>query len=221
MSQSKWWPHLRTLLITVHLFAICLKAIPAPEGGMNKRDWQNPTVQAELKTWTNTFNSIGIEITTPELEQHLWTLAKEYMSVRRSILKPFKKYYQHVGADQNWRLFVAPHMYPSKLNIDIYIDGKWETAYQPFSEHQWEAQLIETSRFRPTIFRYSWNRYKSHYKKMGNYFAKRAAKAFPNATKMRTRWWQQKSASPEQILTDTRPEGKWRYVYHYNLEDYR
>ena len=217
----KWWPHIRTLLITIHLLAIILKAIPAPEGGMNKADWKNPTVQAELQTWTTTFNAAGVEVTSVELEEHLWNLAQHYMAIRKGILRPFRTYYKYFGADQNWRLFVAPHMYPSKLHIDVFIDDNWVPLYRPFSIHQWNANIIETSRFRPAIFRYSWTRYKRHYRKMGLYFAKRAAEDFPTATKMRTRWWQQKSPSPEQLLDGNLPTGKWRLTYMYDLEEHR
>ena len=219
--SNNWWRHCRTILITIHLIAIVLKAIPAPEGGMNKGDWKNPTVQAELATWTQTFNGLGIEITQIELEAQLWTIAKQYMSIRKGVLKPFKQYYKYFGSDQNWRLFVAPHMYPSKLNIDMFIDNEWVPVYQPFTDHRWQETLIETSRFRPAVFRYSWPRYKSHYRKMGIYFAKQAAKDFPTATKMRTRWWQQKIPSPEQVLSQNQPSGKWKLVYQYNLEEYR
>ena len=129
----------------LHLIAIILKAIPAPEGGMNKGDWKNPTVQAELQTWTANFNAVGIDVTTVELEDNLWGLAQRYMTVRKSILRPFRPYYKYFGADQNWRLFVAPHMYPSKLHIDMLVEDEWICVYQPFSDHQWNANLIETS----------------------------------------------------------------------------
>jgi hypothetical protein len=218
---NKYWPHFRSFLILTHLVAICLKAIPAPEGGMNKNDWKNPTVQAEFKTWTAHFNAIGVNIEQSELEGKLWTLAQQYMSIRKKILKPFRPYYRHFGADQNWRLFVAPHMYPSTLHLDLYIDGVWVPAYQPFSEYKWQESLIETSRFRPAIFRYSWKRYKKHYRTMGIYFAKKAAEDFPDATKLRTRWWRKLSPSPQQILDDLQPEGQWRLVNHFDLEDYR
>ena len=221
MSDSRWWPHLRTLLISIHLLAVCLKAIPAPEGAMNKGDWKNPTVQAEFKSWAGNFNAMGIQVTQTELENHLWILAKGYMKVRRGVLKPFQPYYKYAGADQNWRLFVAPHMYPSKLHIDMYIDEKWIPVYQPFSEYRWNERLIETSRFRPAIFRYSWKRYRKHYRKMGEFMAKKAAVDFPQATNMRTRWWSYRSPSPEQILTDTKPQGKWSATQHYTLEEYR
>jgi hypothetical protein len=42
------WPHIRTVLVTLHLIAITLLALPAPEGGMDRQSWQNPTVQEEL-----------------------------------------------------------------------------------------------------------------------------------------------------------------------------
>jgi len=219
--SNEWWSKIRSILIGIHLLAITLKAIPAPEGGMNKVDWKNPTVQSELKTWTKTLNGIGLKLTTEQLEGQLWNLAREYMSIRRQILKPFNPYYRYIGSDQNWRLFVAPHMFPSKLHIELYIDQKWVPIYQQFSEYRWNIDLIETSRFRPAIFRYSWSRYKKHYRKMGQYFAKKAASDFPEATTMRTRWWQQKSPSPEQVMSNEKPKGKWRLIYHFDLEELR
>ena len=113
------WPQFRAALIAAHLLAVVLKAIPAPEGAMNKRDWANPTVQGELKMWTQTLNGAGLSVTQAELEDQLFALAKGYMTVRNGVMTPFRPYHRYFGADQNWRLFVAPHMYPSRLSIEV------------------------------------------------------------------------------------------------------
>lgn len=219
---ERYWPQIRAILITFHLVAVILKAIPAPEGAMNRADWKNATVQAEFKDFTQKLNAVGIDITQKELETELWGISKKYMSARKGVLKPFKKYYRFAGADQNWRLFVAPHMYPSKLNIEILVDEEWQTVYQPFnSEMRWQAHLIENSRFRPSIFRYSWPRYKRHYHAFGEYLGKQAADDFPEAIRLRTRWWTARSPSPEQVLNNTQPEGKWKYALIFDLDEIR
>ena len=219
---SKYWPQLRAILISLHLIAIILKAIPSPEGGMNRTDWKNPTVQAEFKEFTHKFNAIGIDISQAELEEELWILAKRYMNIRRKAVKPFRKYYRYAGADQNWQLFVAPHMYPSRLNIEILIDNEWQTIYQPFnSETRWQAHLIENSRFRPSIFRYSWHRYKKHYHTFAKYLATQAVTDFPKASRLRTRWWNARSPSPEQVLNNTQPKGKWQSYLLFDLDEIR
>ena len=60
------WPQFRTGLITLHLIAIVLKAIPAPEGGMVKR-LAHPTVQAEIRQWSQNQESIGVDTTPKQL----------------------------------------------------------------------------------------------------------------------------------------------------------
>ncbi len=218
----EYWPQIRTILISLHLIAIILKAIPAPEGAMNRADWRNPTVQAEFKDFTQKLNRAGLNITQREVEDELWALSRQYMKIRKGMLRPFQTYYRFAGADQNWRLFVAPHMYPSKLNIEILVDEEWQTIYQPFNTNmRWQASLIENSRFRPSIFRYSWPRYKKHYHAFGEYLGKQAAIDFPEAIRLRTRWWNAKSPSPEQVLNDTQPKGKWQYSLIFDLDEIR
>ena len=70
------WPHLRTGLITIHLIAIILKALPAPEGAMSKKDWAHPTVQAEFRHWSQNLQSIGVDTSPAELEASLWNIAQ-------------------------------------------------------------------------------------------------------------------------------------------------
>lgn len=218
----KYWPHIRALLIGLHLIAIILKAIPAPEGAMNRSDWKNPTVQAEFADFTQRLQGIGIDVSPKELEEELWSLSRQYMRVRKSVLKPFKLYYRYAGADQNWRLFVAPHMYPSKFNVEVLIDEEWRTVYAPFTaEARWQAHLIENSRFRPSIFRYSWPRYKKHYHVFAQYLADHAKNDFPEATRLRTRWWNARSPSPAQVLRNSQPKGKWQYPLMFDLDELR
>lgn len=219
---SAYWPHIRAILITFHLTAIVLKAIPAPEGAMNRADWKNPTVQAELKDFNHRLNKMGIDVSLETLENQLWISSQKYMAARKAILAPFKTYYRYAGADQNWRLFVAPHMYPSRLNVEILVNEEWQTIYQPFNpDARWQAHLIENARFRPSIFRYSWPRYKKHYHAFAEYLAKHAKDDFPEAIRLRTRWWNAKSPSPEQVLRNTQPKGKWQYPLIFDLDELR
>ena len=88
----EYWPQIRTILISIHLIAITLKAIPAPEGAMNRADWRNPTVQAEFKDFTQKLNRAGLNITQRELEDELWFLSKQYMKIRKGMLRPFRTY---------------------------------------------------------------------------------------------------------------------------------
>ncbi len=211
--------HLVTILISIHLLAIILKALPAPEGAMSKSDWAHPTVQKELTSWSANLQTIGLDLSTNELESHLWSLAQQTMKIRRVVLKPFRKYYRYCGADQNWRLFVAPHMVPSRLEIDILENNEWKPIYRRFRDPNWMAQLIENGRFRPSVFRYSWGRYKGTYNKFAQFLTARASEEFSNATQIRFRWWRYSLPTPEQVLNQEPILGKYHTALIYHLDE--
>ena len=211
------WSHLRTGLITLHLLAIILKALPAPEGAMSKKDWAHPTVQAEFRHWSRNLQSLGVDTSPSELEASLWNLAQSVTTVRNATLKPFRPYYRYVGGDQNWRLFVAPHMFPSKLEIDVQIDNEWTPVYRVHQPDQWMDHLIENGRFRPAIFRYSWSRYKKQYNRFAIYMSKLAAKDYPTATNIRLRWWRYPLPSHIEVLNNQEVMGSFHTSLIYPL----
>ncbi len=209
-----WGSQARALLVGVHLLAIGLKALPAPEGAMAKKDWAHPTVQAEFKQWSQQLNHLGLDTKPQQLEAQLWTLATRVTGVRNQMLRPFRPYYHYFGADQNWRLFVAPHMFPSRLEIDILEDQDWKPIYRVHSEHKWMQPLIENGRFRPAIFRYSWQRYKGANNQFVLYLSKQVGIDYPNASQIRVRWWRYKLPSHTDILNDISLKG----TYHSTLQ---
>ena len=50
-ARGRAWPHIRALLISVHVLAVILGALPAPSGGMKRGAWRDPTVQDEFAAW--------------------------------------------------------------------------------------------------------------------------------------------------------------------------
>ena len=214
------WPHFRTGLIILHLLAVILKALPAPEGAMSKKDWRHPTVQAEFRHWSQNLQMIGIQTTPMELEEELWTLATTVTKFRNATLKPFRPYYRYVGSDQNWRLFVAPHMFPSKLEIDVLIENTWVPVYRVHSSNpseQWMATLLENGRFRPSIFRYSWARYKKHFNRFAVHMSQQAINDFPTATQIRFRSWRYPLPSHVEILDNQEIMGSHHTALIYPL----
>src|SRR5262245_38441572 len=109
----------------MHVVAVTLLAIPAPDGAMDRAAWKQQTVQDELKSWTETFNSCGIDISQQELEERLWRVANSYMDIRGEVLDPFTDYYHYCGTHQAWRMFAGPQRYPAVLHIDIRERGVW------------------------------------------------------------------------------------------------
>lgn len=215
------WPHLRALLITAHVVAVLLCAFPSPSGGMNRSAWKDPTVQAEMNTWAQ-----RLSLDPDDLEEHLWALATRYMGAREKVLEPLEPYYQHAGTYQAWHMFVAPHRNPARLYIDLSEDSgqgeTWRLLY--ISRHpslRWRADLLDHSRSRAALFRYSWRHYRSPYKKLGQWLAAEAAAAFPAASQLRLRWLRYQTPSPEQVLSGNEPEGTFERPLLFELESYR
>ena len=206
---SKIGAHLRVVLVLFHLGAIFLMAFPAPGGAMKRAAWKDPTVQQEFQAWTGRLNGWGIEVSQEELEDELWKVAVQYTEGRSKILKPFKPYYKYTGTTQSWRMFVAPHRFPAKLEIHVKIDGEWQPAYIARDpEHNWQGRALDHDRFRSAIFRFSWSSYAKTYRSFQTWVGTRAAVDFPQASHVRTRFQKYKTASPEQVKTDTRPAPK-------------
>src|SRR6187399_1630494 len=121
-EASGWeraWPHVRAVLVALHVVAITLLAMPAPGGGMNREAWAEPTVQGEFAAWTERLQGFGFDITSEQLQDGAWTFASRYMTVRDAMIAPFTPYYEASGTWQSWRMFVAPHRVPSRLEIDL------------------------------------------------------------------------------------------------------
>ena len=157
--MNKFWPHIRAALITAHLFAIFVCAFPAPKGAFHRKEWKTPVVQSEIKNWSKALRKAGLTIYPAELEKKLFRLSRKYMNIQRKVVAPFKPYYTYCGTDQSWRMFIAPHRFPARLHIDLYQDELWTPIYQPLSPHTWQADMLESSRMRSVIFRYSWKKY--------------------------------------------------------------
>ena len=212
------WPHLQAVgfltlfsFVMTHTWFITLQALPAPGGGMNKRDWKSQTVQGEFKAWTDRLNGFGLDIEQEELEAQLWELAVAVMAFRKDSLSPLNLYYRNAGTWQSWRMFVAPHRYPSRLHIELRTAGKWETLYVARSdEYQWNASKLDHDRFRAALFRYGWGRkYPRQWLGFGDWIGREAARDFPDADAVRLKFWSYRTQSPEETREGAPEEGKW------------
>lgn len=208
--MSRLWPHLRAALIALHLLAITLLALPAPGGGMSKAAWSDPTVQAEIRAWSQRLSALGYETTPKALESRLWDLATAYMAARTKVLAPFGPYYRYAGTSQPWRMFVAPHRWPERMHVDVYEGGAWRPVYvERSSEATWLRPTLDHDRFRSAIFRFAWPQNRKTYRHFGEWLAARAAVDFPTATKLRTRFFKQRSPSAAEVRAGAPIEGRF------------
>ena len=153
------WPHLRAGFVAFHFAAMLLLAFPAPVGGLNRSAWSDPTVEAEMSGWAARFG-----MATKEFEDRLYAFALGYMSVRERVLRPFQRYADVTGTEQPWRMFIAPHRFPSKFRIETNLKpapyGEWQLLFEERDpEHAWHASYFAQERVRSELFRMSWPEY--------------------------------------------------------------
>ena len=205
------WRQLRAVLVLLHLTAIVLLASPSPGAGMRRSAWKDPTVQSEFSAWTARFNAMGWQIDQHTLEDELWAFATAWERRRAVVVGPFETYARHAGAGQSWRMFVAPHRFPTALHIDVQEDGVWRTVYQERSpEHTWLGPYLDHDRFRSAIFRFGWSHYVRSYQDFADWVAVQAARDFPNASAVRCRMYKVRSPSPAEVRERREPEGKFQ-----------
>ena len=219
--RAPWFAHLRGLFVAGHLVAITLMALPAPEGGMNRASWQDPTVQGELAAWTGRLNRLGVDVTPAQVEEALWQAAVDYMRLRGRVLAPFQLYYAYCGTGQSWRMFVAPHRYPTRLHIDLEEHGRWRPLYaERDPRHDWLGRWLDHHRMRSAVFRFGWQEFGGDYRQFVDWVARRAALDFPAASRVRVYFVKYRTPSPEEVRAGRRPEGEVVHEEVRRLEGY-
>lgn len=205
------WPHVRAALVSFHVIAIVLAAIPAPAGGMNRRNWKDPTVQAEFQAWGG---RLGVD--PKSLEDALYRFAKGYMSVRDLWLKPVDPYLELTGTDQPWRMFVAPHRHPSRFRVEVATatsGPEWELLFEERNpDASWRASFFEDERIRSILFRYSWPEYSSESRQLCRWIARRVFEERPDADRVQCRYRKARSPSPRDAREGVEHEGTWSQV---------
>jgi hypothetical protein len=207
---KRFLAHMRGVLIALHLLAITLMAMPAPGSGMNRENWQDPTVQGEFHIWTERLNRSGIHVTQPELEDLAWRWAERYSDAREDVLLPFEPYYEYCGTCQSWRMFVAPHRYPTRLHIDVEDQGQWRPVYiERDRNHAWLGSRLDHFRFRSAIFRFGWQAYREDYEQFAHWVATQAFRDFSDATAVRVSLYRYRTPTPAEVREDRRPLGEF------------
>lgn len=181
--------------VTLHLLAIGLQAMPSPSGGMNRAAWADPTVQAEFRIWAD-----RLAVRPDTLEASLWSGAQQWTRARSAALRPFRPYYNYLGTYQSWKMFIAPHVFPTRLMIEVRRPTGWEIAYVERSpEHRWLAQVIGNDRMRSMTFRMGWPHYTTLRADFAAWTAERAATAYPDATQVRISFLKQRTRAPHEV----------------------
>ncbi|MCB9680223.1 MAG: hypothetical protein H6733_02025 [Alphaproteobacteria bacterium] len=201
---------MRAALIALHCVAIMALAFPAPSGGMSRKTWADPTVQAELEGWRERLGGVGLALDKDAFQDGLFDLASGYMKVRAAILAPMRPYHLYFGTWQSWRMFIAPHMYPSRLHVDVHDADGWREVYAARSdEATWLRPLFDHDRMRAAVFRYAWPNFTGTYRAFCAFLARRAAVDFPEADQIRVRFRKGRTPTPEEVRAGVEVPSTW------------
>jgi hypothetical protein len=208
VAARPWWAHLRTAFVVVHLVAVSLCAFPSiGSAGLVRGAWKQPTVQGEFRAWAARLQAVGLPITAEALEEHGWTFANAFESTRRVVLWPFEPYYRYCGTWQSWKMFVAPHRFPTRVEIAIDHGAGFEVVYLARDpELRWHAEWFDHDRFRSVLFRMGWPQYKALRRNFLDFVAERAAAEFPDATRVRVAFLRSETPTPAETVAGVAPE---------------
>jgi hypothetical protein len=202
-------PQLRAALVLFHLTVITGVALPSPGPGANRTTWRDPTVQAEFRAWNERLTSLGFASTSEGLQQRVFGVARDYSALRRRLIEPLLPWLRLTGTGQSWRMFVAPHRNPARLQIDLEQGGVWTPLYRARSgEHAWRAIVFDHDRMRSATFRYAWPPYRKRYAQLVRWIAARVREDFPEATRVRVSYEKYATPSPQDAREGRVPEGR-------------
>lgn len=203
------WPHLRALLVVLHVTAVVLAALPAPDGAMNRKLWSEPTVRVEFEAWARRFG-----VTVDEFQGALWRVATVWMDARGVYMRPVRPYLDATGATQAWRMFAGANRFPTKFHVRVRDEGEpedaWRSVYErDHPERRWAASVFEQERFRNGLDRFGWPHYRVHFEEACTWVARRALEAFPKAAAVQCAIWRERAPSPEQAKRGEKIDGHW------------
>lgn len=212
--REQWmafWPNLRAVLVLFHVITVIVLGFPAPAGVTDRSSWNDPSVKDEMRIAASRARAIGFDWTDKEFEDVMFNLAKKYNNVRGWVLKPFKPYAAYCGVRQSWRMFSAPHRYPTRLHIDLEQGDEWVPIYVGRSdEYDWMRKRFDHHRLRRIAFLHGWKKYRRSYRGFTKWVAREAARDFPKAKRIRVRQFKQKSQSPEDVAAGKVHTGKFQ-----------
>ena len=205
---ARLWPHLRLVFILYHLGAVVLYALPPPQEIDRPETWKKPSRQHALRSWSNFFAELGLEVSPAALEEAALSFGLKYVPLREAILRPFRPYVTYTGTRQGWLMFSRPQMKPAQLVIEISREGgDWEILYIRNSDrYAWRAAQFNHNRLRKLHGRLPRDSHRAAFEDLAQWIGRRAAEEFPDHTKVRVRLFRVETLSPEATRRGDEPE---------------
>lgn len=198
--------HIIAVFVLWHGSAMLASALPSPGAGLNRSYWSDPTVQAEFGTWAR---MLGVE--SQALQDDIFVVAQRVQSAVEGVRAPFKPWLDLTRTRQSWKMFVAPHRFPTRLQLRVAsAGGEWRVVYEEDRpEAQWMARRFGNERVRASVFAWGWPAARTKWKSACTGFARALFDELPDAARVQCRFAKITSPSAAEVLAGQAPAEKW------------
>jgi hypothetical protein len=201
----------RGVLVLAHIVAITIAAIPSPGGAANQAALDAPAAAAELRMW-------GARLGVAPEALKAWAIKAGAAEdeVHHAISVPFRPYLRFTGAEQPWRLFIAPNRWPTRFQIEVWSSkapAKWQTVFEEGSkEYSWRGSTLAHERPRSYLELLSWPNFAWLGPAVCRWAAKGLFEERKDVVAVRCRNYRAPSPSPEQAARGEQDPGEWLVV---------
>ncbi len=211
------WPHVRALLIFVHLLSVLLLSLPSSNRLGDKSHWNAPRQQTELHSWAD---RLGVD--KEDFEAFLWRNTQRYLKARKWLARPFLRYADYTGTRQGWTMFANPRLVTGRFEIEVEIEGQWQLVFRPLdSEADWNQWQFEHNRVRKLMGRLATKPHQIAYNEFTKWTARQLADDFPEATRAKITLMTWKTLDPEKVRAGEKPVERRTQYQEFTLEDFR
>ena len=216
-----WWPHLKTALIGLHVFAVVVLSLPNAQSLLQRRNWELPSTQRAFSAIADRLNWLGVD-STKDFEDKLWRFTERAVQVRDAVAKPFRYYTRLAGVREGWRMFSRPREHPMALEIAIDESNGFRPIYRPHSDkYDWWAPKLGQYRMRAVTGQLARKFDAGWYNTFAKLLATRAAQAYPNARRVRVRTYQWTTPTPAEVRAGHQPKGRHKHYRFYRADALR
>jgi hypothetical protein len=185
LFRWRHWPRLRAALIAFHVVAVVAVACPAPVRGASRKQWQRPSVQAELLAWHRRLAAVGVDASVDELADFGRETSRRWSAARTVAIKPFLIYLKSVGATQGWYMFTAPDRNPMRFGFYLVDEGGAREHVFTLGQGVSRPDLVDPGllgehRVRRALFQTAWAQRAGVFQDVCTWFGRHARQTRPN-----------------------------------------
>jgi hypothetical protein len=203
-AAGKRWRRLRAVAVALHVVAVLVLSMPSSLKLGDRRRWDRPRTQREFALWAKRLSTLGLPLTTAELDARLWRWAQGYLAVRERIAAPLHPYAYYCGVSQGWGMYKSPQREPHRLRVEVRDEDGWRVVHEGRSDaHDYRREQFDQHRMRKLVGRLISR--PQVFDDMAGWIARQVARDFPRASHARVRGVRFRALPPARRRAGERP----------------